>query len=128
MIAMNHLERRHTLLRRMATLCVVLVLTITSISAFIRLSNAGLGCSDWPQCYGSKLRQAQQGIETKAVDSPAIVTVRLLHRATAVAALVVIITMMMVCFSAKPVLWREGGIDTGALHAGAFPGVITCCK
>jgi len=104
----NRLERRYALLRKMATLCAVLVLMITCLSASIRLSNAGLGCADWPQCYGDKLRQAQQGIETKAADSPIIVAIRQLHRVTAVSALILILAILVVCFAEQPILRREG--------------------
>src|SRR5262249_28456646 len=27
-------------------------LTVTTLGAYVRLSNAGLGCPDWPGCYG----------------------------------------------------------------------------
>ena len=58
---MTHADRRIALLHRMALLCAALVLTITSLSAFMRLSKAGLGCQPWPQCYGQSLRELQQG-------------------------------------------------------------------
>jgi len=103
---MNSAQRRLVLLRQMATLCTVLILAITSISAFIRLSNAGLGCSHWPQCYGEKLRLAQQG--SAATENAATVAARMLHRVVAVAALLLIITMALACFSARPVLWHAG--------------------
>ena len=35
-------------LRRLALLCAVMVLAVTSLSAYIRLSKAGLGCAPWP--------------------------------------------------------------------------------
>lgn len=106
-------EQRRRLLKHMATACAVLVLAITSISAFIRLSNAGLGCSQWPQCYGERLRQAQQGIA--AAENAATVGARLVHRVVAVAALLLIIVMTMACFSAKPVLWRAGWLSLALL-------------
>ena len=30
----------------------VLVFTIITFGAYVRLSDAGLGCPDWPGCYG----------------------------------------------------------------------------
>ena len=30
----------------------VLVLTVIILGAYVRLSDAGLGCPDWPGCYG----------------------------------------------------------------------------
>ncbi|MEK7737427.1 MAG: COX15/CtaA family protein, partial [Pseudomonadota bacterium] len=96
--------RRLVLLKRMATLCALLILAITSISAFIRLANVGLGCADWPQCYGQNLRQAQQGSAAKATESAATVGARMVHRVIAVAALLLIVVMAMACFTAQPVL------------------------
>lgn len=121
---MNRLDRRYRLLNRMAILCVLLVLTITSLSAFIRLANAGLGCNDWPQCYGAKLRQAQQGMETKAADSLAVATVRPLHRVAAVAALILIMAMLLVCFVEQPILWREGRMALVLLALALFLAVL----
>jgi cytochrome c oxidase assembly protein subunit 15 len=44
---MTPIQRRVSRLRKMAWLCAALVLAITSLSAFIRLSRAGLGCEPW---------------------------------------------------------------------------------
>ncbi len=38
-------------MRRLATIAFALVVLLTAVSAFIRLSQAGLGCSPWPACY-----------------------------------------------------------------------------
>ena len=59
---MSLTDRRLHVLRRLALLCAVMVLAVTSLSAFLRLSKAGLGCADWPACYGQDLRHLQQGI------------------------------------------------------------------
>ena len=42
----------HTILRRLALLGMLLALTVTVLGAYVRLSDAGLGCPDWPTCYG----------------------------------------------------------------------------
>lgn len=44
--------KRVRILARLLTLLVVLVLMI---SAYLRLAGAGLGCADWPECYGQIL-------------------------------------------------------------------------
>ncbi len=95
---------RVTTLRRLAWACVALVLAITTLSAFIRLSRAGLGCEPWPQCY------AQAGVQGSPhpADGGAVAAARLAHRAVAVTALLVIIGMVMVTLSAAPVMPREG--------------------
>lgn len=43
----------------LATLLLVLVITTTS--AYIRLSQAGFGCADWPACYGRSVQTPEAG-------------------------------------------------------------------
>ncbi len=42
----------HRNFHRLAWLAVLLALGIVVFGAFVRLSNAGLSCPDWPTCYG----------------------------------------------------------------------------
>ena len=30
----------------------LLVMVLVSLSAYLRLSHSGIGCTDWPACYG----------------------------------------------------------------------------
>ncbi|HYG13631.1 MAG TPA: COX15/CtaA family protein, partial [Methylophilaceae bacterium] len=39
--------------RRLALFASVLALCVVVLGAYVRLSDAGLGCPDWPGCYGS---------------------------------------------------------------------------
>ena len=39
--------------RRLALIASVLALCVVVLGAYVRLSDAGLGCPDWPGCYGS---------------------------------------------------------------------------
>jgi len=39
--------------KRIALLASVLALCVVVLGAYVRLSDAGLGCPDWPGCYGS---------------------------------------------------------------------------
>jgi len=43
---------RLSLFRRLALVGTVLALCVVVLGAYTRLSNAGLGCPDWPGCYG----------------------------------------------------------------------------
>jgi len=45
---MNH----DVMLRRLALTAAALALVVIVFGAFVRLSNAGLSCPDWPTCYG----------------------------------------------------------------------------
>jgi cytochrome c oxidase assembly protein subunit 15 len=122
---MTHADRRIALLHRMALLCAALVLTITSLSAFMRLSKAGLGCQPWPQCYGQSLRELQQGgIAPKADAATATAAARVVHRIAAVAALIVVIMMVMTTMTTRPVLWREGRIALALLGLTLFLAVL----
>ena len=42
-----------TLFKRIALLATVLALCVVVLGAYVRLSDAGLGCPDWPGCYGT---------------------------------------------------------------------------
>jgi heme a synthase len=42
----------NTLLRRLAIVAALLAFCVIVFGAFVRLSNAGLSCPDWPTCYG----------------------------------------------------------------------------
>ncbi len=39
-------------LRSIAVIGLLLAVTVVGLGAYVRLSNAGLGCPDWPGCYG----------------------------------------------------------------------------
>ncbi|MCH9696033.1 MAG: COX15/CtaA family protein [Gammaproteobacteria bacterium] len=39
-------------MRNLAVSCLLLVVTLVSVSAYLRLQNSGIGCADWPECYG----------------------------------------------------------------------------
>lgn len=47
-----HAVHRHRHFHRLAWLAVALALGVIVFGAFVRLSNAGLSCPDWPTCYG----------------------------------------------------------------------------
>jgi cytochrome c oxidase assembly protein subunit 15 len=42
-------------LKNLLTIGIVLALCVISLGAYVRLSDAGLGCPDWPGCYGKLL-------------------------------------------------------------------------
>lgn len=43
------------LLATATSIALVLVFTVIAASAYLRLDQAGLGCADWPACYGARL-------------------------------------------------------------------------
>jgi heme a synthase len=106
----------------MAWASAALVLAITSLSAFLRLSAAGLGCEPWPQCYGEAWRLAGEGLSGVARDG--LVVARIAHRLLAVAALLLIIAMLMSTYSKQPVLRREGRMVLGLLALALFLAIL----
>lgn len=115
--------KRVALLHRMAWICAVLVLVITSLSAFIRLSKAGLGCEPWPQCYGQELRAQQQGAKPAPADA-ATAAARLAHRVIASTALLLILVMVMTALASRPALWSEGRLTLWLLFLALFLAVL----
>jgi cytochrome c oxidase assembly protein subunit 15 len=93
--------RRRTL-RRIAWLCALLVLLIAALSAYLRLSKAGLGCTPWPQCYGQELRAQQQGLPPSDAVARGVALARLAHRVVASVALVLVIVLAMSALTARP--------------------------
>ena len=111
-----------TMLRAMAIACAVLVLAITSLSAFIRLSRAGLGCEPWPQCQAQVLLEAKQG--AAAAPSGAVAAARVAHRITAVGALLLVIAMLMTAYASAPPLVRQGRLVVALLGLAVFLAVL----
>ncbi len=40
-------------MKKLATTCLLLVIALVTISAYLRLDNSGIGCAPWPDCYGN---------------------------------------------------------------------------
>lgn len=78
------------MIRRLALLACVLTIVITAASAFLRHTQAGLGCTPWPACYrdAGAQRLEQGGAATAAQplegETDAVFVVRALHRVSAV--------------------------------------------
>ncbi|OBT16961.1 cytochrome B [Vibrio sp. UCD-FRSSP16_10] len=65
------------LLQRLTWLALAMTLVVIALGAYTRLADAGLGCPDWPGCYGQiavptqaeDIAQAQQLFPQRAVDA-----------------------------------------------------------
>lgn len=117
-------RRRLGLLRRMALLCAVLVLVVTSLSAYIRLSKAGLSCADWPQCYGREFREMQRGLSGAASEREGNAVARPLHRLVATTTLFLVLAMLMLCLARRPTLRRETWLAGALLVLALFLAVL----
>lgn len=115
-------DPRLSQLRKLAWALAVLVLAITSLSAFIRLSRAGLGCEPWPQCYAQRAAMTPQ--ELDALDSPAVTAARVAHRVVATVALLLVIFLLVKTLGQQPALRRQGRIVLGLLALALFLAVL----
>lgn len=79
-------------IRMLALVVGALSLIVVAVSAYLRLDAAGLGCADWPACYGALLAGEPQALH---YGFP-----RLLHRFAASAALV--LTCVLVWRTLRP--------------------------
>lgn len=100
-------DRRLRLLRAMAWGGALLMLATITLSAFMRLSQAGIGCADWPACYA-------QG-SVVAVAGHGVAAARLAHRVVASATLILVIVMVMTTLMTRPVLKRPGALALALL-------------
>nr|HET7860720.1 COX15/CtaA family protein [Caldimonas sp.] len=98
---MSEPDRLARLLRRVALGLVVLLLAVSTLSAFLRVSRAGLGCADWPACYGRALVAQQRGEAAPAEGEPVLIA-RLAHRVAASVALVLILLMLAIALAQRP--------------------------
>lgn len=82
--------------RSLALLIGALSLVVVAVSAYLRLAAAGIGCADWPACYGALL----------AGDPPSLHYgfPRLLHRFAASAALLLTCALVWCCLRPQPLL------------------------
>lgn len=65
---------QHTGLQRLVTVTIVLALMVIIVGAYTRLTDAGLGCPDWPGCYG------QMFLKSGVAESPEKAWTEMIHR------------------------------------------------
>jgi len=85
--------------RHLLGIAAALVLVITTASAYLRLSQYGLGCADWPACYGKTPLEPAM-----LPESSAQFWVRAIHRVTATIAGLVFVAIAVFCWDR----WRTG--------------------
>jgi cytochrome c oxidase assembly protein subunit 15 len=106
---MHAADHRPKLLRRLALACLLLLVAVTCLSAFMRHSAAGLGCATWPACFGQGERAATAG--AMVVGGQALTVARVAHRITATLSLLLIIAMVVVCLTTQPRPRHDGQLS-----------------
>jgi cytochrome c oxidase assembly protein subunit 15 len=111
--------RLRILFARMALAAAALTFVVIVASAFMRHTQAGLACVDWPACYGR--------IEVSGGDALPPTTVRVArvaHRLAATSVLALVIGLLLVAWTQKPAWRREGGLALAALLVAAALAVL----
>ncbi len=96
---------RISLLRRLAIAGVLLGLCVVVFGAYVRLTYAGLGCPDWPGCYGHVTPLGAQAANAGTPDAPLEVGKawrEMIHRYAASALGLIIVTI-----AGLSLLWRR---------------------
>ncbi|MEN9705955.1 MAG: hypothetical protein RLZZ393_1834 [Pseudomonadota bacterium] len=96
---------RITLLRRLALAGVVLGLCVVVFGAYVRLTYAGLGCPDWPGCYGHVTPLGAQAANAGTPDAPLEVGKawrEMIHRYAAST-----LGLIIVVIAALSIAWRR---------------------
>lgn len=96
------------LTRRLSLAALVLVFVIVTASAYLRLGNAGLGCPEWPECYGRVEANAAQREQSLT----AVTVVRGAHRLAAIGAGILVLALVWLSVAAGP---RARGTRRAAL-------------
>jgi cytochrome c oxidase assembly protein subunit 15 len=115
--------------RKLAWVTLFLTFDLIMFGAFTRLTDSGLGCPDWPGCYGhANPVQAHAHIsaaEAAMPHGPVTVTkawIEMIHRYLAMAVGVLIIAMMVVAWRR----WRQGRAgSTGSAPSRLSPALPT---
>lgn len=109
-------ERLARLVGVLAALAAALTLVVITVSALLRLAQAGLGCEPWPQCYGI------------ALATEWLAPVRATHRVSALVVALIVLLAFVLAVSGGRAAARLAAIAGAALAVTAFltwVGIIT---
>mgnify|MGYP001174153509 CR=1 FL=1 len=114
-------------LRALTWVTLFLTFDLIAFGAFTRLTDSGLGCPDWPGCYGSAsplgARESIRAAEAALPTGPVTISkawIEMIHRYLATAVGVLILTMTVVSWHnwrqacRSPMAERAGPSTTGA--------------
>lgn len=104
-------------MRRTALVAVLLAFVVVVMGAWVRLSNAGLGCPDWPGCYGHVTPLGARADIAAGTTNPAGTPLamerawkEMLHRYAAGALVILILGLTALAFTQRRVRVRGAGM------------------
>lgn len=95
------LARRRRAVTALAWAVVAAMLATVALSAYMRLVQAGVGCSPWPACFA-------QGAAAEAGASTGLALARLLHRVVASLVLVLTLLLVLITLATRPRMKTQG--------------------
>jgi cytochrome c oxidase assembly protein subunit 15 len=95
------LARRRRAVTALAWAVVAAMLATVALSAYMRLVQAGVGCSPWPACFA-------QGAAAEAGASTGLALARLLHRVVASLVLVLTLLLVLITLATRPRMKAQG--------------------
>lgn len=105
------------MLKRLILLAALLSFLVIILGAYVRLSDAGLGCPDWPGCYGKAIVSESDGFKQQAQthfpDNPletAKAWKEMTHRYLAGALSIVALALAVLAWREKSVRWLGVGL------------------
>jgi cytochrome c oxidase assembly protein subunit 15 len=104
------IDRRRRLMRRLAWSCVLLMLVVTSASAWLRLAQPRPACTDWPSCRSTDRPALRVATPAVMGDPGTMALVRGTHRVAASAVLLAVLAAAWLALAWRPRQRAEGAL------------------
>ncbi len=131
--------------RKLSLCCAILALLVIVVGAYVRLTHAGLGCPDWPGCYGKAIVSDSVEFKTDAAaqfPNYAVDAVKawkeMIHRYLAGGLAVLVLVWFGLAWREKQrgtavaltalvllLILSQAGLGMWAVTSGTRPGVVT---
>jgi len=116
-----------SMFRKITLLCVFLAFCIVVLGAYVRLSDAGLGCPDWPGCYGEmvvpddvqSIERANEAYPERPLEAEKAWK-EMVHRYLAGTLGLLIFLLWLMAWWVKQAKWSTVAFATGLLVLVAF--------
>jgi cytochrome c oxidase assembly protein subunit 15 len=121
----------HTIYRKLILFVLCLTFGIVVLGAFVRLSDAGLGCPDWPGCYGHigvpeaahEVAKAEQAFPGKPVEARKG-WIEMVHRYFATSLGLFILVIAFLAYKNRRLLQQPLGLPLSLIGAVVFQGML----